>query len=97
MFEVQYCFGSGTTIRRTSTDVRFAPKGGHRNSTVRCLLCAKSGHFAQQPTASFDHLVSAARFGGRSSVSHCRGSGGLILIAASLALAVAAIAAFLRD
>jgi hypothetical protein len=61
-------------------------------SVSACPLCAKSGHFAWQPTASFDHLVSAARFGGPSSVSHCRGSGGLILIAAWLALAVAAIA-----
>jgi len=60
-------------------------------------LPADIADFARQPTASFDHLVSAARFGGPSSVSHCRGSGGLILIAASLALAVAAIAAFLRD
>jgi hypothetical protein len=33
-------------IRRTSTDVRFAPKSGHRNSTVRCLLGAKGGHCA---------------------------------------------------
>jgi len=28
------------------------PKSGHRNSTVRCLLCAKSGH-----CDLFDHLV----------------------------------------
>jgi hypothetical protein len=42
--------------------------------------------------------LSALRgFGGPLSVSHCRASGGLIQIAAWLALAVAAIAAFLRD
>src|SRR5262249_14142413 len=54
-------------------------KTRHRFKLDTKRMGAKSGHFAQQPTASFDHLVSAARFGGRSSVSHCRGSGGLIL------------------
>ena len=38
MFEVQYCFGPGTTIRRTSTDVRFAPKSGHSASWLRATV-----------------------------------------------------------
>jgi hypothetical protein len=60
-------------------------------------VCQWRTFFSQQPKALFDHHVGAARFGEPSSVSHCRGSGGLILIAAWLALVGAAITAFLRD
>src|SRR5215469_5490829 len=37
-------FGSIADIGAGLHDVRFTPNSGHRNSTVRCLLCAKSGH-----------------------------------------------------
>jgi hypothetical protein len=34
---------------KSTTDVRFTPECGHRNSTARCLLCAKSRHGRNQP------------------------------------------------
>src|SRR5215472_254556 len=36
-------FGSKADIAAPPTNVRFAPERGHWNSTVKCLLCAKSG------------------------------------------------------
>ena len=36
-------FGSKADIAECETNVRFTPNSGHWNSTVKCLLCAKSG------------------------------------------------------
>src|SRR6516165_12737701 len=35
---------SKADIAASPTNVRFAPKSGHRNSVVKCPLCAKNGH-----------------------------------------------------
>src|SRR6516162_5946761 len=37
-------YRSKADIEVHSCDVRFTPKRRHRNSAVKCLLCAKSGH-----------------------------------------------------
>ena len=43
LFNPQTTAGGGSYFLRP-IDVRFTPNSGHRNSTLRCLLCAKSGH-----------------------------------------------------
>jgi len=40
--------------------VRFTPKSGHWNSSPRCPLCAKSGHYAAQQKAAYS-ITSSAR------------------------------------
>src|SRR6516165_2230079 len=52
---VSKIFGGKKALRH----VRFTPKSGHWNSTVKCLLCAKSGHYALQQIPAYSITSSA--------------------------------------
>src|SRR5215471_9701046 len=53
-------FGSKADIAALPINVRFTPNSGHRNSIVRCLLCAKSRHYASQQNSGYS-ITSSAR------------------------------------
>jgi len=50
-------FGSKADIEAPSPDVRFTPKSGHRETTLGCPLCARSGH----DTEMVDNLFSVSQ------------------------------------
>ena len=45
-------YGSLADIGERFRDVRFTPKSGHAHRRHRCLLCAKSGHWARENFAN---------------------------------------------
>ena len=49
--------GQKQTSKHCPVNVRFTPKSGHRNSVVRCPLCAKSRHWAPQQKRRYSILV----------------------------------------
>ena len=58
MHEADVRFGSKADMALTNCDVRFTPNSGHLRRVRGCPLCANSGLYALQQTASlFDHLV----------------------------------------
>ena len=51
--------GSKADMAAPSSNVRFTPKSGHRNSAAKCPLCAKSGHYAAQQNSIYSITWSA--------------------------------------
>ena len=56
-------FGSKADISECPRRVRFTPESGHEVDTLRCPLCAKSGHSSRVLPAPFLSHCGARRLG----------------------------------
>src|SRR6516164_8497808 len=70
--------GSKVDVSECPADVRFTPKSGHRNSVMRCPLCAKSGHLVLgRRQSSTDNGRTHVRFGQKQTSAHLGGMSAL--------------------